>query len=184
MIYFTADLHLDHAAIIGYCNRPFHSAAEMNGVLIGNILETVGKTDTLYVLGDFAFDPKVWMACADSILSACPDTHFFKGNHDPKRFDNWDKLPLALDFKHNKRRWYLCHYPWATWRPNTVMLHGHSHGNPLPLPADTRQHMRFDVGVDTEWDGRKYYPVSIEAVERRISNHYRTNRAGAGDCDG
>lgn len=48
------------------------------------------------------------------------------------------------------------------------MLHGHSHGNPPPLPLDSRLQMRYDIGVDTVWDGRKYFPVSIEQIERRI----------------
>jgi hypothetical protein len=30
--------------------------------------------------------------------------------------------------------------------------------------------MRFDVGVDTEWDRRRYFPVSIEQIEARIES--------------
>lgn len=164
-IFLTADLHLGHEAIIGYTNRPFHSAGEMDGVLIANILATVGPTDTLYVLGDFAFRPEVFAAYSALLEGVCK-TVFLKGNHDPKNRHD----PLALDFRHNKRHYYACHYPWATWRPNTAMLHGHCHGNPVPLPADSRQQWRYDVGVDTEWAGRKYFPVAIELVEARINN--------------
>lgn len=165
--YLTADLHLDHEAIIGYSNRPFHSAGEMNGVLMGNILETVGPTDTLYILGDFAFKEPTFKAYRAMLKEAC-DVLFVHGNHDSKKWSGTD--PLALDFRHNHRHYYCCHYPWQTWRPNTVMLHGHNHGNPIQLPQDTRQHMRYDVGVDTVWEGRKYFPVSIEQIEARIEH--------------
>ena len=52
MIYFTSDLHLNHARIIELANRPFGSVEEMNDTIIGNINDTVGADDTLWVLGD------------------------------------------------------------------------------------------------------------------------------------
>jgi calcineurin-like phosphoesterase family protein len=162
-IWLTADLHLGHENIIRYTGRPFANANEMNGALAANILETVKPTDTLYVLGDFAFRPEVFAAYAAMLESACTVV-WVHGNHDPKQ----RRDPLAVDFKHAKHHFYLCHYPWATWRPNTVMLHGHCHGNHVPLPEDTRQQWRYDVGTDTEWEGRRYYPVPVEAVLRRM----------------
>ena len=50
MIYFTSDLHLNHARIIELANRPFGSVEEMNDTIIGNINDTVGADDTLWVL--------------------------------------------------------------------------------------------------------------------------------------
>jgi len=164
VIWFTADWHLDHYNIIRYCDRPFRNAHEMNGALLLNALEVVGPNDTLYVLGDFAFGRDVYDAYAAALNWHC-QTVFLRGNHDAKQADTDG---LAAEMKHNKRRYYLCHYPWSTWRPNTVMLHGHSHGNHLPPNADSRLRMRFDVGVDTVWDGRRYYPVSVEQVEAKI----------------
>ena len=164
MIYLTADLHLDHwAEWVQRQRHEFRSAGEMNGVLMANILETVKPTDTLHMLGDFAFRPETFRACRAYLEGAC-HVVWVKGNHDPKIMHD----QLAVDFRYNKRHYYCCHYPWASWRPNTVMLHGHCHGNPLPEHPDSRQRMRFDVGVDTEWDGRKYYPVAITQVEERI----------------
>lgn len=164
MIYFTADGHLDHANIIRYTKRPFSSCGEMSAVLMSNIAETVEKPDTLYVLGDLAFDSRVFDAALASLSALC-EVVVLQGNHDPKN----RYYDLAKSFKHNKRRYYLCHYPWQQWRPNTVMLHGHCHGNRLVMPKDGRLRMRYDVGVDSEWEGRKYFPVSIEQVERRIA---------------
>ena len=53
MIYFTSDLHFNHANIIMLCNRPFQSVEEMNRVLIENWNNAVNKNDDVYVLGDF-----------------------------------------------------------------------------------------------------------------------------------
>jgi calcineurin-like phosphoesterase family protein len=52
--YFTADLHLGHRNIIDYCGRPFRDADEMNDTLIERWNATVGPTDEVMVLGDFA----------------------------------------------------------------------------------------------------------------------------------
>jgi len=166
VIWFTSDWHLGHDNIIRYCNRPWRSVYEMNSVLLANANAVLRPSDTLYVMGDFALQRDTFESYAASLRMFCGAVYFLRGNHDAKqaKIDG-----LAMEFKHNKRHYYLCHYPWQQWRPNTVMLHGHCHDNPIPLPSDPRQHMRFDVGVDTEWNGRRYYPVSIEQIEERIN---------------
>jgi calcineurin-like phosphoesterase family protein len=128
----------------------------MNGVLLGRIAETVGPTDDLWVLGDLCFDANAYERYRAWLLGVTEHLHLLQGNHDPKR--NRHTRLLAYDFSYAHRHFYLCHYPWATWRPNTVMLHGHCHGNtPAPSP-DPRQQNRFDVGVDC-WDFR---PVALD----------------------
>jgi len=166
VIWLTADWHLDHwATWLQKQRHEFHSVGEMNSVLLANALETVRPTDTLYMLGDTALRPDTFKACAAALESACTVV-WVKGNHDPKvRHD-----PLALDFRWNKRHFYVSHYPWLSWRPNTVMVHGHSHGHPLPFPEDSRLQWRYDVGVDSLWGGRRYFPVSIEQIEARIES--------------
>lgn len=52
--WFTADLHLGHANIIRYCQRPFADAATMNAELIRRWNETVDDADEVWVLGDVA----------------------------------------------------------------------------------------------------------------------------------
>ena len=52
--WFTADLHLGHRNIIGYCNRPFHDVESMNDALIENWNNAVGQDDTVWVVRDFA----------------------------------------------------------------------------------------------------------------------------------
>lgn len=55
MVWFTADLHLGHEAIIKMQHRPFHNVYEMNESLIANINENVGENDKLYILGDICY---------------------------------------------------------------------------------------------------------------------------------
>ena len=54
MRFFTADLHLGHANIIGFCDRPFASVEAMNDALLANWADTVGEDDEIWVLGDVA----------------------------------------------------------------------------------------------------------------------------------
>lgn len=52
--FFTADLHLGHGNIIGYCRRPFRDVEEMDDALVERWNRTVGPDDEAVVLGDFA----------------------------------------------------------------------------------------------------------------------------------
>lgn len=52
--YWTADLHLGHANIIRYCDRPYAGPDEMDEDLIERWNEVVGPDDEVWVLGDFA----------------------------------------------------------------------------------------------------------------------------------
>ena len=50
-----ADMHFDHANIIGYEHRPFRDVEHMNRELILRWNNTVSKTDRVFVLGDVGF---------------------------------------------------------------------------------------------------------------------------------
>lgn len=52
--WFTSDQHFGHENIIGYCGRPFRDADEMNMEIVRRWNEVVARTDTVYVLGDYA----------------------------------------------------------------------------------------------------------------------------------
>ena len=79
-VFFTSDLHLGHANVIRYDNRPFSSVEEMNEELIKRWNAKVGKGDVVYVLGDFIWhtDKKpediLWALNGMKIL--------IRGNHD------------------------------------------------------------------------------------------------------
>ena len=54
-IFYTSDLHISHANVIRFDNRPYESVAEMDEALIKNWNEVVKPNDEVYILGDFAF---------------------------------------------------------------------------------------------------------------------------------
>lgn len=55
--WFTADLHIGHANIIRYCDRPFADVEDMNAVLVQRWNQVVGPDDEVWVLGDVALGP-------------------------------------------------------------------------------------------------------------------------------
>ena len=55
MMWFTADLHFGHSSILSKMNRPFETIERMNQGLLAAINERVAPSDSLYVLGDFAY---------------------------------------------------------------------------------------------------------------------------------
>ena len=133
--FFTADLHLGGANIIGYCSRPFKNVDDMNVQLIGNVNERCKLTDHLYHLGDFCnygrnkgvegsrIKPK------DYEKLMLPRVTHILGNHD---FQN--KLRAVIDsaflrfgkfsvFASHKPPWDT---PWADIVPDFYMC-GHVH---------------------------------------------------------
>jgi len=53
-IWFTSDLHVGHANIIKYCDRPFADVDEMNIALVERWNNLVSPRDIVYILGDLA----------------------------------------------------------------------------------------------------------------------------------
>lgn len=176
MIFFTADQHFGHENIIKYVGRPFTSAEEMDEELIRRWNAVVGKSDTVYVLGDFTLGE---------------DAHKYFD-----RLNGWIRVVPSLDhdvrwnncFSHNKvsvlcplatlqfmehsldgihpRLITLCHYRMASWPANhfnkrgavtSIHLHGHHH---MKQPINLEYPACVDVGVDA-WS---YAPASIEEI--------------------
>lgn len=163
-VWFTADTHFGHAAIIQHCFRPFKSVEQMDSCILDRLNRCVKPTDELYHLGDFAwgFD---WRAYRDRIV--CKTVHLIAGNHDSsKQLKQAVKLGLFESvlyyarLKHDGVKAILCHYPIQVWQPGFVHLHGHSHGCLVPEISG-----RKDVGVDAQ----SFSPVSIGLVREMPS---------------
>ena len=174
MIFFTADLHLGHANVIQYCNRPFESADEMDEALIQNWNNTVKPRDEVYILGDFTMGSP---AKAHGYLTRLKGRKYFiRGNHDrflkgfaPYESDfEWIKEYHVL--KIEGHRLVLFHYPileWDQFYRGSIHCFGHVHNSEksaerlalLTGPA-------FNVGVDVN----DFRPVSlIEILSRSES---------------
>ena len=57
-IFFTSDLHFEHANIIKYCNRPFINVEAMNRELIKRWNNYVKHDDLVYCVGDMIHCPR------------------------------------------------------------------------------------------------------------------------------
>ena len=181
MRFFTADLHLGHANIIGFCDRPFESVEEMNDALLANWAETVGEDDDIWVLGDVALGRIA--ETLPPIASLPGRKHLVPGNHDrcwpghrrPRPEDEqmytdvgFEIHPESVQLQLEEVQVVACHFPVAgdsqiedrfgDHRPvvpkEAWLLHGHVHES---WKINKRQ---VNVGVDV-WDFR---PVSQETL--------------------
>jgi len=124
-IFVTSDLHLGHANIIKYCNRPFRTLNEMNEKLVYNWNSAIRKDDIVYFLGDLAYGRN---SSTDSWLNKLNGKIVFvKGNHDES--DSVELLDHLL-VESDGVKLYLTHDPtnvlasWDGW-----IIHGHVHNN-------------------------------------------------------
>jgi calcineurin-like phosphoesterase family protein len=162
MIWFTADLHLDHKNIIEFCQRPFISVDDMNSVIIDNLNHYCDVRDTLYILGDFCFSSA--LNFIDKIK--CQNKRLILGNHDQrskKRIEGFDYIKDVEYLRHDGNRFFLSHYAHRTWRNSihgAYHLYGHSHGK---LSGVGRS---MDVGVDA----LDFEPISIDDVVGRLED--------------
>ena len=157
-------MHFGHNNIIKYCNRPYTNVETMDDALVRNWNATVGPNDTVYHLGDWAFDNYERIGELRGRIISVP------GNHDQEREKKL--LPfLANGFTQEihyvkidrDRRFVLCHYPLEAWnRQYQYHLHGHTHGqrsNPFN---------RLDVGIDAT---KLYRPIHLDEVLTTINTN-------------
>ena len=156
--FFTADTHFGHAAAPGFYRRPFASVAEMDGAMIERWNQTVGESDTVWHLGDFAVRQSAERV-RDLLGALRGRKHLLRGNNDLDATlgAGWESVRDYAEIVSDGASLVLCHYPFRTWRDmgkGWVNLHGHSHGRLKPLPR------QFDVGVDV-WQFR---PVTLAEI--------------------
>jgi calcineurin-like phosphoesterase family protein len=179
--YWTSDLHLGHANIIGYCRRPFANVEKMNNALIERWNDTIADGDEVWVLGDFALGtiahtlPLARRLRGHKVLVA--------GNHDRCWAKGWhatskwveryrdagfaEILQGTVEVQLGTHEAVACHLPYngdshdhdrfVDERPvdeGRVLLHGHVHDT---WKINGRQ---INVGTDV-WD---YRPVSDETI--------------------
>jgi len=159
--WFTADLHLGHANIIRHCSRPFPHISAHDEALIANWNSVVGESDTVYVIGDFAY--RSARAVAGVFHRLHGTKHLVCGNHDGRDVLvlPWVSISERLIVKVDGVDLVLDHYPGRSWygmSHGRVQLYGHVHG------AIDDLWNACDVGVD-RWD---YRPVSVDQVLERI----------------
>jgi calcineurin-like phosphoesterase family protein len=184
-VWFTADLHLGHANIIKFCQRPFLSPEEQelarrdsrgqwrlseetvrrhDDALLEAINSRVEAGDVLWILGDF---------CCGHLIEAteyrqrirCRNVHLVWGNH-----DHHSIRPLFTDaidqgmIRVAGQEIWLNHYPMRTWNKSfhgSWHLYGHVHGRLTGEDVATGFTLTKDVGVDA----CDYRPWSFEDLQ-------------------
>ena len=179
-VWYTSDEHLEHEAILRFCNRPFKTVEECREAMLANHNELVKPGDIVYHVGDM-----FWRTCTEAIaldyMSRLNGNHYYvRGNHE-ELIDRSPKLRAKFvwikerAFLHSNAEYgtpkiVLDHYAglvWAGSHNGTWQLYGHSHGElskAIPDQATAAKLNSFDIGVDC-WD---YKPVSHEQVVARM----------------
>jgi len=175
MIWFTSDNHFSHKKIINYeRGADFSTVEEMDAAMITRWNEVIGKSDHVYVLGDFAF--RNTKGVAELLDKLNGNKTLIEGNHDrTKKWPVWLKekwneitplkeIKVDLPISGGRKRIVLCHFAMRIWNKahkGAWHLFGHSHGN---LIGDVGKSL--DVGVDAH----NYYPISLEEVEKLMES--------------
>lgn len=169
-IWYTADTHFGHENVIRFCNRPFKTASQMDGIILENMWKVVQPEDDLLIIGDFAFGPKSKDSqYVEMIFNQLPGArrHLVIGNHDlgPTLELPWDSISHLAELRDGPQNQLntLCHYPMITWnhaRRGALQLFGHVHNN------WRGSQNAVNVGVDV-WS---FMPVSYVDVARRAKN--------------
>ncbi len=181
-VWFTSDLHLGHANIIKYSERPFASIQEHDELLVKAWNDRVRPGDLVYCLGDFALCDVERATRLASRLSG--QKYMVWGNHDKYSRKSaefcaqWIWARDLADITVGSQRIVLCHFAMRTWNQShrgAWNLHGHSHGS---LPDDPHA-LQLDVGVDC-WG---YAPVSFDTLAARMTkkNYQPVDHHGRAD---
>lgn len=159
--YVISDLHLDHANILDYCDRPFDDVDAMNEELVARWNETVDPTDTVFYLGDLAWwDDENVLQWAEQLNGSLL---LVLGNHD--EFTP-DAMPFPVvdscTLSHAGQVFVCQHYPEEVpENANWWLLHGHCHNNDTddhPFIDPTTQ--RINVSVELT----EYRPIPLDVI--------------------
>ena len=162
-IFFTADTHFGHGNIIKYCQRPFGSVREMDGVIAENWNRIVNPTDLIFNLGDFS-----WLGAKQmqALLERLNGRKFLCiGSHD-KRVSRlvgfFECIRESFLVEVGERQFvffnHYLHKVWPKSHHGSLHLFGHSHGR---MNAYAEQEGKLlDVGVDSH----NFYPWSLDEV--------------------
>lgn len=164
-VFFTSDTHFGHDALVHKGLRIIpgvETIDQHDALLAARWNSLVGKNDTVYHLGDFAWrEPAKYRGMLNGQI------HLVLGNHDRIRAADKGLFESISDIKRvrvGERRIYMCHYAMRVWNTSHYgawHLYGHSHGS-LPDDPNSRS---LDVGVDC-WN---YYPVTVAQLEEKMA---------------
>ena len=159
----TSDLHFGDRNMLSkeFVGRRFRSPPAMDEALIRVWNDTVGRRDTVYVLGD-VFAERVPIKRRVHVLGRLNgELHLVVGNHDTDEtlgLPRWASVQdrLRIDLIDGSLGFVMAHKP-PTDAPvfdgSTIYLHGHLHTRKATMPV-------YDVGVDAHG----YKPVHLSML--------------------
>ena len=175
MIWFTADEHYGHDAIIGYCNRPFANVAEMDLAIQTACANAFEWGDTIWHLGDFGFYDSSFS------LRGIPGRHCItRGNHDrgPVSLANAGFIVVEeAVIKLNGKRILLRHRPLYDPLPEGIdgVFHGHIHNaSPEDLIAAKERPVVPPYNVNLCVEKTQYMPVGYKAALKMLARQLRS----------
>ncbi len=157
----TSDLHLGHKNIhkfrkdLGYSNHDEHDRW-----LYDRIASSINKPDTVYFLGDVAFN-KEWLHAIGNIK--CRHKKLILGNHDRDHHTIEELVEVfdSVDSLLSKRNCWFTHCP---IHPDEIRrrhfnIHGHTHGHCI----DDKRYLNVCV------EHTDYKPISFEQLMEKAN---------------
>ena len=170
MIYYTADLHLNHKNILHLSQRPFADINEMKRTIRDYWNQTVTEQDEVYILGDICLS---FNAETENYMHSLHGRkHLIIGNHDKKflkmeRFRNlFVSVQNYLEIEDENRNVVLFHYPileWDGYYKGWYHVYGHVHNNINETTALLQQEHfvnAFNAGIDVN----AFTPVTLSQM--------------------
>lgn len=159
----TSDLHFGDRNMLNklFVGRRFSSPPMMDEALIRVWNDTVGKRDTVYVLGDVFAEHVPIKRRAHVLGRLNGELHLVVGNHDTAEtlgLPRWASVQdsLRIDLIDGEFGFAMTHKPPAgspVFDGGTFYLHGHLHSRKAAMPV-------YDVGVDAH----SYKPVHLSML--------------------
>jgi calcineurin-like phosphoesterase family protein len=159
-IWFISDLHLGHERILKFQDRGYSDINKHDEMIIKYWNETVGKKDTIYILGDLCL--KTTEDTRKVLERLNGNKILIEGNHDSssvrnsnyfgsvKKIYNITFKKSTYNYLDNNFKLCMCHYPILSWEGRdggVCMIHGHCHGK-IDSFNNSSKELRVDVGYD------------------------------------
>lgn len=158
-VYFLGDTHWGHRNICKY--RPFNTPEEHDDFILYNLLKTVNKRDTLWLMGDIFFDAAQSKSIMDE-LEYIRNIRWVLGNHDAENGDRQSITLSALTRGWKVYSMYKYKGYWLTHHPihpqelrGKKNIHGHVHSSTIP-----------DVNyINVSCENTDYFPKCLDDIE-------------------
>ncbi|MDO5560241.1 MAG: metallophosphoesterase [Oscillospiraceae bacterium] len=163
-VFFIADTHFGHEAIIHYENRPFQNVEEMDRIMIQNFNSVVSADDTVFILGDFScYDMEKNIQIVESLNGR---KILVMGNHDTETdryyfecgFESVSRFPVIYE-----GFWILSHEPmYLNVNMPYANIYGHVHSNPVYADFSKQSYCVSAERIN-------YTPIEFDEIINKIS---------------